>query len=159
MNVFFFVHFFATIVIWTHFALIKFEQQGEKVPEGAPRYWLKRVVRFLGRWSFGCMRLAKTTTTTTTRYPCVSPSHILFFCAVVFCVVRRHRLLNLVSKYCKLDSKKNTCFTPKTISDETCPIVSCCFQFYLVDRFHARYLISDGVNPNHNVSVLYCSIG
>ena len=44
MNIFFFIHFASTIVIWIHFALIKFEQQADKVPEGAHRYWLKRLV-------------------------------------------------------------------------------------------------------------------
>lgn len=44
MNIFFFIHFTSTIVIWIHFALIKFEQQADKVPEGAHRYWLKRLV-------------------------------------------------------------------------------------------------------------------
>ena len=44
MNIFFFIHFASTIVIWMHFAFIKFEQQADKVPEGAHRYWLKRLV-------------------------------------------------------------------------------------------------------------------
>jgi predicted ferric reductase len=44
MNIFFFIHFTSTIVIWMHFALIKFEQQAGKVPDGAHRYWLKRLV-------------------------------------------------------------------------------------------------------------------
>lgn len=44
MNIFFFIHFASTIIIWIHFALIKFEQQAEKVPEDAHRYWLKRLV-------------------------------------------------------------------------------------------------------------------
>ena len=44
MNIFFFIHFTSTIVIWMHFALIKFEEQADKVPEGAHRYWLKRLV-------------------------------------------------------------------------------------------------------------------
>ena len=43
MSVFFLVHFAATMVIWCHFALIKFEQQAEAVPVGANRYWLKRL--------------------------------------------------------------------------------------------------------------------
>ena len=43
MTVFFLVHFFATMVVWAHFALIKFEQQAEAVPVGAHRYWLKRL--------------------------------------------------------------------------------------------------------------------
>ncbi len=44
MNILFFIHFASTIVIWMHFALIKFEQQADKVPEDAHRYWLKRLV-------------------------------------------------------------------------------------------------------------------
>jgi NAD(P)H-flavin reductase len=44
MNIFFLIHFTSTIVIWMHFALIKFEQQADKVPHGAHRYWLKRLV-------------------------------------------------------------------------------------------------------------------
>jgi hypothetical protein len=44
MNVFFLVHFASTTIIWMHFALIKFEEQAGKVPEGAHRYWLKRLV-------------------------------------------------------------------------------------------------------------------
>jgi hypothetical protein len=43
MNIFFFIHFVATVVIWVHFAMIKFEQQAESVPVGANRYWLKRL--------------------------------------------------------------------------------------------------------------------
>jgi hypothetical protein len=43
MNVFFLVHFMSTMVIWAHFALIKFEEQAEAVPVGANRYWLKRM--------------------------------------------------------------------------------------------------------------------
>jgi hypothetical protein len=43
MNIFFFIHFVSTIVIWFHFAMIKFEQQAESVPVGANRYWLKRL--------------------------------------------------------------------------------------------------------------------
>ena len=37
-------HFVATMVVWAHFALIKFQEQEGKVPEGAPRYWAKRIV-------------------------------------------------------------------------------------------------------------------
>jgi len=44
LNIFFCVHLISTIVIWLHFALIKFEEQAGKVPEGANRYWLKRLV-------------------------------------------------------------------------------------------------------------------
>ncbi|MGK3755875.1 MAG: hypothetical protein ACI8RD_008185, partial [Bacillariaceae sp.] len=44
LNIFFFIHFTSTMVIWMHFALVKFEEQAEKVPEGAHRYWLKRLV-------------------------------------------------------------------------------------------------------------------
>ena len=41
--VFFMLHFVATMIIWSHFAIIKWEEQKEKVPEGAPFYWLKRI--------------------------------------------------------------------------------------------------------------------
>ena len=44
LNIFFFIHFTSTMVIWIHFAFVKFEEQAEKVPEGAHRYWLKRLV-------------------------------------------------------------------------------------------------------------------
>jgi len=44
LYIFFFIHFVSTIVIWMHFALIKFEQQADKVPEDAHRYWLKRLI-------------------------------------------------------------------------------------------------------------------
>ena len=44
MNIFLCIHFVSTIVIWIHFALIKFEEQSGKVPDGAHRYWLKRIV-------------------------------------------------------------------------------------------------------------------
>mmetsp|Transcript_41778 Transcript_41778/g.87688 ORF Transcript_41778/g.87688 Transcript_41778/m.87688 type:complete len:516 (-) Transcript_41778:72-1619(-) len=44
MVVLFGAHFVATVVIWAHFALIKFQQQADSVPEGAPRYWAKRIV-------------------------------------------------------------------------------------------------------------------
>lgn len=37
-------HFVATMVVWGHFALIKFQEQEGKVPEEAPRYWAKRIV-------------------------------------------------------------------------------------------------------------------
>ncbi|CAB9516820.1 oxidase homolog protein [Seminavis robusta] len=42
--VFFWVHFMCTMIIWTHFALTKFQEQEDTVPEGAPRYWWKRLV-------------------------------------------------------------------------------------------------------------------
>lgn len=41
--VFFFLHFAATMITWFHFGLIKFEEQRETVPEGAPGYWWKRI--------------------------------------------------------------------------------------------------------------------
>lgn len=44
MNVVFLVHFTSTLIIWFHFAMIKFDEQAETVPEGAHRYWLKRLV-------------------------------------------------------------------------------------------------------------------
>lgn len=44
LNIFFCIHFVSTVVVWMHFALIKFEQQAEKVPVGAHRYWLKLLV-------------------------------------------------------------------------------------------------------------------
>lgn len=44
MNVVFLVHFTSTLIIWFHFAMIKFDEQTETVPEGAHRYWLKRLV-------------------------------------------------------------------------------------------------------------------
>lgn len=37
-------HFVATMVVWGHFALIKFQEQEGKVPEEAHRYWAKRIV-------------------------------------------------------------------------------------------------------------------
>jgi hypothetical protein len=43
MIIFFWIHFASTLIIWFHFGLIKWEQQKESVPEGAPRYWWKRV--------------------------------------------------------------------------------------------------------------------
>lgn len=43
MNVFFLIHFMCTMVIWAHFALIKWEEQADAVPVGAHRYWLKRI--------------------------------------------------------------------------------------------------------------------
>jgi predicted ferric reductase len=42
--VFFFIHFMATMTIWLHFALIKFEQQKDSVPDGAAYYWWKRLL-------------------------------------------------------------------------------------------------------------------
>lgn len=39
--VFFLAHFIATMVVWSHFAILKFEKQTSIVPEGAPRYWWK----------------------------------------------------------------------------------------------------------------------
>lgn len=42
--VFFWIHFTSTMIVWTHFALVKFEAQAESVPCGAPRYWWKRLV-------------------------------------------------------------------------------------------------------------------
>jgi hypothetical protein len=41
--IFFWIHFATTLIIWFHFGLIKWEQQKEIVPEGAPRYWWKRI--------------------------------------------------------------------------------------------------------------------
>mmetsp|Transcript_23374 Transcript_23374/g.55252 ORF Transcript_23374/g.55252 Transcript_23374/m.55252 type:complete len:862 (+) Transcript_23374:172-2757(+) len=42
--VFFLLHTVATLVIWTHFAMIKFDEQKNGVPDGAPFYWWKRLV-------------------------------------------------------------------------------------------------------------------
>lgn len=39
----FLIHFVSTMIIWAHFALIKFQEQAGKVPEGAHRYWWKRI--------------------------------------------------------------------------------------------------------------------
>ena len=41
--VFFWLHFVATMTIWFHFFLIKFEEQKAGVGEGAPFYWWKRI--------------------------------------------------------------------------------------------------------------------
>lgn len=38
------VHILITIIIWQHFFLTKFKQKEKGVPEGAPNYWLKRLV-------------------------------------------------------------------------------------------------------------------
>lgn len=38
------VHFACTMIIWSHFFLIKFEEKLAAVPEAAPRYWWKRIV-------------------------------------------------------------------------------------------------------------------
>jgi hypothetical protein len=42
--VFFLAHFIATMVVWSHFALTKYDKQINIVPEGAPRYWWKVLV-------------------------------------------------------------------------------------------------------------------
>mmetsp|Transcript_12619 Transcript_12619/g.30552 ORF Transcript_12619/g.30552 Transcript_12619/m.30552 type:complete len:911 (-) Transcript_12619:238-2970(-) len=44
MVVFFFIHAMSTLVIWSHFAMIKFDQQMDAVPDTANKYWLKRLV-------------------------------------------------------------------------------------------------------------------
>ncbi|CAB9511565.1 generating NADPH oxidase heavy chain subunit [Seminavis robusta] len=49
---FFWVHFVATLVVWGHFAMQKFDQQTNTVPEGANRYWWKVMVPTL---EFGAM--------------------------------------------------------------------------------------------------------
>lgn len=41
--IFFWIHLVGTLIIWLHFALIKWEEQKETVPEDAPRYWWKRI--------------------------------------------------------------------------------------------------------------------
>lgn len=41
--VFFWMHFVATMIVWGHFALVKFDQQKNAVPDGAPHYWWKRI--------------------------------------------------------------------------------------------------------------------
>eukprot|EP00521_Asterionellopsis_glacialis_P011582 CAMPEP_0195307206 /NCGR_PEP_ID=MMETSP0707-20130614/37600_1 /TAXON_ID=33640 /ORGANISM="Asterionellopsis glacialis, Strain CCMP134" /LENGTH=900 /DNA_ID=CAMNT_0040371453 /DNA_START=21 /DNA_END=2723 /DNA_ORIENTATION=- len=46
------IHFVATMVIWTNFFLIKFNQQQNNVPEGAPFYWWKRLTPSI---EFGAM--------------------------------------------------------------------------------------------------------
>lgn len=38
------VHIICTMVVWSHFFLLKFDQKQALVPVGAPRYWWKRVV-------------------------------------------------------------------------------------------------------------------
>jgi len=38
------IHFVCTLVIWTHFFLIKFDKQAASVPTAASRYWWKRLV-------------------------------------------------------------------------------------------------------------------
>mmetsp|Transcript_27327 Transcript_27327/g.49639 ORF Transcript_27327/g.49639 Transcript_27327/m.49639 type:complete len:893 (-) Transcript_27327:132-2810(-) len=48
----FIVHFVCTMIIWCHFALVKFREQEGKVPLVANRYWLKVVVPSL---EFGSM--------------------------------------------------------------------------------------------------------
>jgi predicted ferric reductase len=50
--VFFWIHFVATMIIWAHFALIKFERQKDAVPELAPNYWWKIIAPSL---EFGSM--------------------------------------------------------------------------------------------------------
>ncbi|KAL7532784.1 hypothetical protein ACHAXR_004839 [Thalassiosira sp. AJA248-18] len=37
-------HLVATMVIWSHFFLIKFQELENKVPHGAPYYWSKRII-------------------------------------------------------------------------------------------------------------------
>lgn len=44
MVVFFLIHMMSTLVIWAHFAMIKFDQQMEAVPDTANKAWLKRLV-------------------------------------------------------------------------------------------------------------------
>ena len=41
--VFFWLHFVATMAIWVHFGLIKWDEQRATVPDGAPNYWWKRI--------------------------------------------------------------------------------------------------------------------
>ena len=50
--VFILVHFVATMVIWGHFALTKYQEQEGKVPPEANRYWWKRMAPTL---EFGAM--------------------------------------------------------------------------------------------------------
>ncbi|KAL7564086.1 hypothetical protein ACA910_012366 [Epithemia clementina (nom. ined.)] len=50
--VFFWLHFVATMVIWGHFALVKWDEQKATVPEGAANYWWKRIAPTL---EFGSM--------------------------------------------------------------------------------------------------------
>lgn len=50
--VFVLLHFVATMVIWGHFALTKFQEQEGKVPPEANRYWWKRMTPTL---EFGAM--------------------------------------------------------------------------------------------------------
>lgn len=49
---FFWVHFIATLVVWGHFAMQKFDEQSSKVPLGANRYWWKVMVP---TFEFGAM--------------------------------------------------------------------------------------------------------
>jgi len=49
---FFVLHFFATIIVWQHFAFSKFKIQEAKVPEGANLFWWKRLTPTL---EFGAM--------------------------------------------------------------------------------------------------------
>ncbi len=44
MNTLFLIHFVSTVVVWMHFAFIKFEQQADKLLEGAHRHRLKRLI-------------------------------------------------------------------------------------------------------------------
>ena len=37
-------HLIATLVIWQHFFLIKFQELEQSVPIGAPYYWAKRII-------------------------------------------------------------------------------------------------------------------
>lgn len=48
----FWVHLVATLVIWVHFFLIKWQEQENTVPEEANRYWWKRIAPAL---EFGTM--------------------------------------------------------------------------------------------------------
>ena len=41
LMVFFWIHLASTLVVWAHYALIKFEEQTVIVPHGAPHYWWK----------------------------------------------------------------------------------------------------------------------
>ncbi len=49
---FFLMHFIATMTVWGHFFYIKYNVQEGKVPEGANRYWWKRLIPPL---EFGAM--------------------------------------------------------------------------------------------------------
>lgn len=44
MKILFLIHAALTVVIWLHFASIKFNEQRMGVPDGAPSYWWKRLV-------------------------------------------------------------------------------------------------------------------